>query len=172
VSGNGSSVDTEAALDRARVLAARGSLSEAGAELDAVLAGAPEHPGALILKAGLLLESREGEQALALYQRAVAVSPLSAEALNGLARCLHALARDPEALAAAERARALLNQGDNYRHASSVYLTLVWCLREMRRYREALATAEEGLNRAPDAILAQWASLVEEELAAAEQEEC
>ena len=35
-----------------------------------------------------------------------------------------------------------------------------------------LAVAEEGLTRCPDAILAQWASLVEEELAESEKEEC
>ena len=35
-----------------------------------------------------------------------------------------------------------------------------------------LAAAEEGLSRCSDAILAQWASVVEEELAAAQKEEC
>ena len=53
-----------------------------------------------------------------------------------------------------------------------MYLTLLWCLREMRRYREALEVAEEGLARVPDAILAQWAATVEEELAAAQKERC
>jgi hypothetical protein len=32
--------------------------------------------------------------------------------------------------------------------------------------------AEEGLARIPDAILAQWAATVEEELAEAEKEQC
>ena len=49
---------------------------------------------------------------------------------------------------------------------------MVWCLREMRRYREALAVAEEGLRRTPDVVLAQWASQVEEDLARAERERC
>jgi tetratricopeptide (TPR) repeat protein len=102
----------------------------------------------------------------------VKLSPRSAEALDSLARCLHALARDAEALETALAARGLLGEGDNYREAAPVYLTLVWCLREMRRFREALAMAEEGLARTPDAILAQWASTVEEELAEAEKEEC
>jgi len=101
------------------------------------------------------------------HRRAVASAPRSAEALNGLARCLHALGRDAEGLEAVQAARGLLDEADNFREAGPVYLTLVWCLREMRRYKEALAAAEEGLARCPDAILAQWASLVEEELAEA-----
>ena len=159
-------------FDSARVLAARGDLDEARAAVDAILSTDPGHLGALLLKAGMLLEAREGEEALAVYERAASAAPRSSEALNGLARGLHALGRDAEALAAAEKARDRLGDGDNFRQAAPVYLTLVWCLREMRRYKEALAAAEEGLARTPDAILAQWASLVEEELAEAEKEEC
>jgi tetratricopeptide (TPR) repeat protein len=159
-------------FDDARVMAARGQVDEALSALDALLGQEPDHVGALLLKAGLLLDARERDAALALYERAVALVPQSAEARNELARCLHALGRDEQALAFAEQARALLGQGENFRHAASVYLTLVWCLRELRRFREALAVADEGLTRCPDAILAQWASLVEEELAEAEKEEC
>jgi tetratricopeptide (TPR) repeat protein len=161
-----------AAFDRAQLLAARGSVADALTALDALLAEEPSHVPALLLKAGLLLDDRDGEAALALYRSAVAAAPRSAEALNGIARCLHALGRDDEALASAEAARGLLNEGDNFRFAAPVFLTIVWCLREKRRFREALAAADEGLARCPDAILAQWASLVEEELAEAEKEEC
>lgn len=154
------------------MLSARGSVAEAVTALDAVLAEEPAHLQALLLKAGLLLGAREEEGALALYRRAVDVAPRSAEALNGLARCLHAQGFDVEALGVAESARGLLGEGENFRHVAPVYLTIVWCLREQRRYREALAAADEGLSRCPDAILAQWASLVEEELAEAEKEEC
>lgn len=164
--------DAAQACDSARLLAARGDLREALSTLDAVLARDPDNLQALLLKAGLLLESREEEDALPLYERAVVSAPSSAEALNGLARCLHALGRDPEALRAAEEARGQLGEGDNFRQTAPVYLTIVWCLRQMRRYKEALAAAEDGLGRCPDAILAQWASLVEEELAEAEKEEC
>ena len=72
----------------------------------------------------------------------------------------------------AQEARALLGEGDNFTQTAAVYLTLVWCLREMRRYREAIAVAEEGLARMPDAVLAQWATEIEEELIAAEKERC
>lgn len=164
--------DTAEGCDRARLLAARGDVGGALAAVDHILARDPGHAQALLLKAGLQLESREEREALLLYEHAVASAPGSAEALNGLARCLHALGRDAEALAAAESARRLLGQDDNFRQTAPVYLTIVWCLRQTRRYREALAAAEEGLARCPDAILAQWASVVEEELAEAEKEEC
>jgi tetratricopeptide (TPR) repeat protein len=161
-----------ASVDHARLLAARGSVEEALAALDALLADDPDDVPALLLQASLLLESREGERALSAFERAARVAPRSAEALGGLARGLHVLGRDDEALSVAERARDLLDEGENFRHAAPVYLTIVWCLREKRRFREALAAAEEGLARCPDAILAQWASQVEEELAEAEKEEC
>lgn len=159
-------------LDRARALLVSGRRDEATAALDAILAGEPVHLGALQLKAGLLLEDREGEEALALYEMAARAWPRSAEAWNGLARGLHALGRDHDALAAAEAARELLGEGDNRLQTAPVYLTLVWCLRELRRFKEALAVAEEGLAAIPDAVLAQYASLVEQELAEAEKEEC
>lgn len=160
------------AFEDARLLAARGRTQDALGALQELLRTQPDHVPALLLRAALLLESREGEAALALHERATALAPESAETWDGLARCFHALARDDEALRAAERAHALLPLGDNFRHASAVYLTLVWCLRELRHFKEALAAAEEGLERCPDAILAQWASVVEEELAEAEKEEC
>lgn len=147
-------------------------MADALIALDALLAEEPSHVPALLLKAGLLLDDRDGDTALELYRSAVAAAPRSAEALNGIARCLHALGRDDEALASAEVARSLLDEGDNFRFAAPVFLTIVWCLREKRRFKEALAAADEGLARCPDAVLAQWASLVEEELAEAEKEEC
>ena len=159
-------------LDRARALLVSGRLGEATAALDALLADQPTHLGALQLKAGLLLEDREGDEALALYERAARAWPRSAEAWNGLARGLHALGRDHDALAAAESARELLGEADNRGQTAPVYLTLVWCLRELRRFKEALAVAEEGLAAIPDAVLAQYASLVEQELAQAERERC
>jgi tetratricopeptide (TPR) repeat protein len=159
-------------FDDARLLAAQGRSGDALTALDALLADEPGHVPALLLRGRLLLESREGEAALALYERATTLAADSSEAWDGLARCLHALGRDEQALAAAQAARDRLPLGENFRHASAVYLTLVWCLREMRRYREALAVADEGLARCPDAVLAQWAGTVEEELAEAEREEC
>jgi tetratricopeptide (TPR) repeat protein len=162
----------DSGIDRARALVVSGRRDEAAAALEDVLAADPDHLGALQLKAGFLLEDREGDAALELFEKAARAWPRSAEAWNGLARGLHALGRDREALTAAETARRLLGEGDNYRQTAPVYLTLVWCLRELRLFKEALAVAEEGLAAIPDAVLSQYASLVEQELAEAEKEEC
>ena len=159
-------------FDRARTLAAMGRLAEAVLLLDAILAEDPAHLRALILRATLHSEEREWERALELYERAARLWPRSAEALNAYARCLHARGQDQEALKVAHAALAVLGEGDNFTQTAAVYLTLVWCLREMRRYREAIAVAEEGLARMPDAVLAQWATQIEEELVVAEKERC
>jgi tetratricopeptide (TPR) repeat protein len=164
--------DVPADFDRARVVAAMGRVPEAVALLDDVLEADPAHRGALLLRATLHGEEREWEKALELNQRAARLWPRSAEALNALARCLHALGHDQEALKTAHAARAVLREPDNFAQTAPVYLTLVWCLREMRRYREAIAVAEEGLMRMPDAVLAQWATQVEDEMVASEKEEC
>lgn len=165
-------MDAVAQFDRARTLAALGRTAEAVALVTELLEADPAHHGGLLLRAELHLEEREWEKALVLNERAVKLWPRSAEALNALARRQHAVGRDQEALKTAHEARAVLGEGNNFTQTAAVYLTLVWCLREMRRYREAIAVAEEGLARMPDAVLAQWATQIEEELIAAEKEEC
>lgn len=164
--------DRQTELDRAKSLAFRGDRTEALEVVGRVLAAEPDRIDALVLQATLLLEQREGDEALAVWQRAASLAPRSAEVLNGLARCRHALGDDEGGLAAAEEARAVLGEGDNFRHRGAVYLTMVWCLRELRRYKEALEVAEEGLSGMPDAVLAQWAAVVEEEWAESQKEEC
>jgi len=159
-------------LEEARYLASGGELRTALLAIDQILSAEPEHVEALLLKARLLLDLRDGEAALQWSEATVRLRPDSAEALNGLARCLHVLGRNDEALRAAERARACLEHEPSSLHVGPVYLTLLWCLREERRLGEALEVAEEGLGRCYDSVLAQWASTVEEELAEAEQEGC
>ncbi|HET8645681.1 MAG TPA: tetratricopeptide repeat protein [Vicinamibacteria bacterium] len=156
----------------ARFLAARGRGAEALAEVESVLDDWPQHLPALLLKAALLQQAGAAESSLALYERAVGLAPASAEAWNERARCLHALGRDDEALEAARQARALLSLPANAAHWAAVHLTLLWCLREKRLLREALEAAEEALARTPDAVIAEWASQVEQELAEAERERC
>lgn len=147
---------------------------EAAAEaIEEILGADPRHLGAILLKAWMHGEDREWDTALALTREAAGYWPRSAEAQNALARCLHGMGRDDEALQCAQAARDLLDTDPaNAVHASAVYLTLVWCLREKRRFREAIAAAEEGLQRAPDALLAQWATQVQDDLIAAEKERC
>lgn len=160
------------ALESARTLVVMGRAGEARATLEAILGRDPRNAGALALLAEVSLQEREPEQALTLLERAVAADSGSADASNLLARALHVLGRDEEALAAACRAQALLADPAQFRQIAPVYLTLVWCLRELRRLPEALAAAEEGLRRTPDAVLAEWASVVEQELASDQKERC
>lgn len=161
-----------ASLDDARVLAAQGEWTAALALIETLLQREPANVGALLLKAGVLLQSREEQAALTHFERASALAPSSAEAHNGLARCLHAVHRNDEALARALFSLELLARPENFSQIAPVYLTLVWIHREMRRFKEALRAAEEGLARCPDAVLAQWASVVEEELEEAQQDRC
>lgn len=159
-------------FEKARAVAALGDVAEAMRALDTILDEDSEHLEALLLKAALLMETRAADAALALYERAARVWPRSSEALNDLARCLHAHGRNDEALGVAQEAHRLLGEGDNFRQTGPVYLTLVWVHRAKRQFREALALAEEGLLRTPDAVLAEWATVVEQELAEAESERC
>lgn len=163
---------TPADLDRALALRVMGRDEQALALVAAALTANPDDLEALLLAAALRLDAQDEEAALALHQRAVRAWPGSAAALNGLARCLHSLGRNAEALEAARSARRVLTEGDNFRHTASVYLTLVWCLRDLRRYQEALDLAEEGLAKMPDAVLAEWATTLERELAEAQRERC
>lgn len=164
--------DLDTRLREARLLAATGRARGALAEAEAVLDEAPAHLGALLLRASLLQEAGAQDAADAVYERAVAVAPSSAEAWSERARHLHARRRDDEALECARRARELLAEPANAPHAPSVYLTLIWCLREKRLLREALQAAEECLARTPDAVVAEWATQIEQELAEAERERC
>jgi tetratricopeptide (TPR) repeat protein len=157
---------------QARVLVGMGRLDEARPVLAEILRRQPDHHGALLLEGSLLTEDRKFPEALQVYERAARLWPRSAEARNALARCLHALGQDREALEHAEAARSLLPEGDNFSQTAAVYLTLVWCHRELREFREALAAAEEGLTTTPDAVLAHWASQVEQEMMEAEKDEC
>jgi tetratricopeptide (TPR) repeat protein len=159
-------------LEAARLLAARGEWGAALRAIAPLLEQEPEDLGALLLKASVLLQSREEAAALEHYQRAARLRPLSAEAGNGLARCLNTMGRNEEALASALSAQGLLAREENFAQVAPVYLTLVWIHRDRRRFKEALAAAEEGLSRCADAVLAQWASVVEEELEEAQQERC
>jgi tetratricopeptide (TPR) repeat protein len=164
--------EVRALVERARLLLAQGRSDEAGRLLDEAIASEPAHEPAILLQSERLLEARKEAEGKALARGAVERWPRSALARSTLARCLHALHEDDAALVEAEEARRLLREGDNFRHAAAVYLTLVWCRREKRLLREALAAAEEGLALVGDAVLAHWAGTVEEELSAAEQEEC
>lgn len=159
-------------VSAARLLALRGERPAALEALGLRLERHPDDVEALILRGRLLQEERDPEGARRDLERAVALAPGSAEALNGLARCLLSAGRVEDAVERAEQARSRLDEGDNYIQAGPVYLTLVWCRREQRRFREALRLVDEGLARCDDSLLAEWAATLEEELAEAERERC
>jgi tetratricopeptide (TPR) repeat protein len=160
------------ALDAARILVLRGREAEGLTALADILIANPAHEAALLLKGELLLEAHRDQEALETARAAVTFWPDSSESRNGLARCLHAIGEHEMALAEADRAKGMLGLGSNVVQTGPVYLTIVWCFRALGRLGEALAAAEEGLARCPDAILAHWAQTVEEELARAQTERC
>ena len=88
-----------------------------------------------------------------------------------------ALAKDPRA-ADAGRLEALLEarfdvaEARDVRAASLLYPSLIALLRGARRYREALAIAEEGLLLTHDPLIARLADEVAHELAASQQDRC
>jgi tetratricopeptide (TPR) repeat protein len=165
-------MDAEELCREARLLAHQGRSAEASALVGELLAEHPSHAPALLLQGQLLDEGHQPLAALTCYEQATALAPGSAAAWNARARQLRALGRGDEALSAVSRAREVLALEENFAETGPVYLTLLLCLRDQRRYLEALAAAEEGLARTSDAVLAEWASQVEQELARAQEERC
>jgi tetratricopeptide (TPR) repeat protein len=165
-------MDAEQACREVRLLAHQGQADQALRLVLELLAEHPRHLAGLLQLGQLLDERHEPLLALERYEQATRLVPSSAAAWNARARQLRALGRGAEALSAATRARELLALDENFAEAGPAYLTLLLCLRDEHRYPEALALAEEGLSRTSDAVLAEWASQVEQELAQAEQERC
>lgn len=162
----------DAACREARFLALTGQAEQAWVVTQGLLRDDPDCLPALLLAGELLDHGRQPEQALAHFERACRVAPDSAAAWNARAAELRALCRAAEALAAAEQARSLLALEQNRGESAPAHLTLLLCLRDLRRYREALAVAEEGLARTPDAVLAEWADTLQQEWEQAERERC
>jgi tetratricopeptide (TPR) repeat protein len=165
-------VPPDTACREARFLALTGQPEQAWELLHGLLRDDPDCLPALLLAGELLERSRQPERALAHFEQACHVAPDSAAAWNARASGLRGLGRAAEALAAAERAHGLLALEPNRGESASAHLTLLLCLRDLRRYREALAVAEEGLARTPDAVLAEWADTLQQEWEQAERERC
>ena len=70
------------------------------------------------------------------------------------------------------QARTTAHAAKDVRAASFAYPPLIGFLREARRYKEALAIAEEGLALTHDPLIARLADEVAHEFAQAEQERC
>jgi predicted Zn-dependent protease len=164
-------LDVRRTFQEARTLALVGMPDAALVLLDQMLAAVPGSLEALALRSEVLRKEGRDQESLAAADQAVARWPLSAIAHDARARILDKLGRAEEALAEAEEA---LRHVDTVLpgEAAGVFLTVVTCLRQARRYREALAIALAGHERTGDAVLAEWAAEIERELAAAERERC
>ncbi|HEY4774199.1 MAG TPA: tetratricopeptide repeat protein [Xanthobacteraceae bacterium] len=132
------------ALTRAHAAHELGRLNEAERICLAILAAEADHVDALHLLA--VVQSRRGNHmnALASYERALAIRPDHPEALYGCGNTLYALGRFKEAVASYDRvlamrpntARALNNRGN--------------ALRRLKRYDEALASYEQAVRVRPN----------------------
>jgi tetratricopeptide (TPR) repeat protein len=140
--------DRQAAADRlfdaAVAYHRQDRLSEAEALYRDILAGDPEHPGALHNLA--LLRQRQGrlDDAAALLRRVIALDPGMAGAHNNLGTVLRAQQRDDEAIGHFDRALAL-DPGLAVAHDNLAQLHLA-----RGRHAEAIAQFEKLLALAPD----------------------
>lgn len=96
----------------------------------------------------------------------------SREESGPLSRPRVELATEPSRLAVLTDARVAASRAKDVRAASIVYPQLIEVLRGERRYKEALAVAEEGLALTHDPLIARLADEVAHELSEAEQERC
>jgi tetratricopeptide (TPR) repeat protein len=132
------------AMQRALAAYQRGKLGEADRLTRAILDARPDYFDALHLTAVISARQLRLEEALASYDRALAVRRDHAEALTNRGATLHALRRFEEAVASYDRAlaarphyaEALCNRGN--------------ALQKLKRYDEALASYGRALALRPD----------------------
>jgi len=122
----------------------RGQLGEAERLARAILGAKADYCDALHLIALVYARQRRFDEALAGYDRALAVRPDFAEALNNRGNALQELKRFDEALASYDRALAVR---PNYAEALN---NRGYSLHELKRFDEALASYERALAVRPD----------------------
>ena len=110
----------------------------------------PDYAEALYNRGNTLQELKRFEEALASYDRALAVRPDYAEALYNRGNTLKELKRFEEALASYDR--ALTVRPDYAEALSNRGLTL----HELKRFEEALASYDRALTVRPDYAEAHW----------------
>lgn len=98
---------TDAYFNLAQIEISRMRYAEAMRWIDALMAFAPQHVGALTARALLLLKADHLDQALACARQAVELMPNSANAHNVLGQILQALGQHDDAAGCFERAAAL-----------------------------------------------------------------
>lgn len=150
MTGPSSSAASEApvdfdALHRRGLMEARRQNFAAAAELIAAAIQANPHSAAAHCNLGNVLRGLgRREDALASYDRALALDPRHAEAFNNRGAALHELKRDAEALESYDRALAL-----NPDYAEALH-NRGNVLRDMKRHEDALASYERALALKPD----------------------
>jgi tetratricopeptide (TPR) repeat protein len=132
-------------MKRAVAAYQRGQLGEADDLARAILSVKADYFDALHLLAVISTQQRRFDEALASYDRALALRPDHAEALCNRGATLHALQRFDEALASYDRALAL--QPD---HAGAVLYNRGNALKQLKRFDEALASYDRALALQPD----------------------
>jgi tetratricopeptide (TPR) repeat protein len=132
------------AMQRAVAAYKRGQLGEADRLTRAILNAKPDYFDALHLTAVISARQRRLDEALAGYDRALAVRRDHAEALNNRGATLHDLQRFEEALASYDRALAVRPD-----HAEALCNRGI-TLQELKRFDEALASYDRALALRPD----------------------
>jgi tetratricopeptide (TPR) repeat protein len=131
------------AMKRAVTAYQRGQLREAADLARAIVGVKPDYFDALHLMAVIDTQQRRFDEALASYDRALALRPDHAEALCNRGATLHELKRFDEALASYDRALALR---PNFAEALCNRGTT---LHALRRFDEALASHDRALGLQP-----------------------
>jgi Flp pilus assembly protein TadD len=142
----------EAYLNLADIEHARANQGEALRWLDALLAFAPEHVGALSARARLLLQSGLAESASESARRAVALGPQDGTAHQRLGDALRALDQTEAALSAYRRAAALPGL-----QREEALLSQAGLLRACGRAAEARAVCAEAHALFPASLRVQQA---------------
>jgi tetratricopeptide (TPR) repeat protein len=133
-----------AVSDLGAVLAANGKTDDGFAQLERALQLDRNHVPTLIRQASMLMGMRRYEEALGVYDRALAVSPLTLDALNNRGAALRALGRVQEAVESYRRALTV-----DPRSFESFY-NLGNAQRDLQRDEEALQNYDRALAIVPN----------------------
>jgi tetratricopeptide (TPR) repeat protein len=153
--GRNQAIADRAALS-AHTLFVQGRLDDADTLFDRALARVPDHPGAWVGKARILLRRRQISQALAATERALPTStvPMIPHLIRLRGLLLWMLGRYDEALAEFERSLA---RDPSDALAWRFRISCLWCL---GRAEEALSVAKYATSRLSGAPIV-WAQLAE-----------
>jgi tetratricopeptide (TPR) repeat protein len=131
-------------LDEADSLTEAGQFSEAAKVCESILAGAPDHPGALRRLGASRGRLGRLDEAVVLLRRALERDPNQADAHDQLGCVLHTMGRHSEAIACFDRAIAI-----DPEHVEAFYNRAI-ALRASHRDQEAAASLEAAVRLEPE----------------------